>query len=173
MRSTYVIGKVHRYSILYRFMRSAVFYFLFPSFYCATLLGRDTPLQWRSFEKHPRLSTNPKCNTSSNQNSLWDEYTLLGENYPETLPGFSRDETQNIVLSEKNRQLLLYGIFSNDFGGAIYCNNIEIINNPYGFYARENISCKNGGVICATGTCSIVDKNHTDEKNFFSYLQNT
>lgn len=138
-------------------MRSAVFYFLFPSFCCATLLGRDTPLQWRSFEKHPRLSQILSAIPSSNQNSLWDEYTLLGENYPETLPGFSRDETQNIVLSEQNRQLLLYGIFSKDFGGAIYCNNIEIINNPYGFYAGENISCKNGGAICATGTCSIIN----------------
>ncbi|AGW39621.1 polymorphic membrane protein [Chlamydia pecorum P787] len=158
MRSTYVIGKVHRYSILYRFMRSAVFYLLFPSFCCATLLGRDTPLQWRSFEKHPSLSQILSA-APSNQKSLWDAYTLLGENYPETLPGFSRDETQNIVLSEKNRQLLLYGRFSNDFGGAIYCNNIEIINNPYGFYAGENISCKNGGAICATGTCSIINNN--------------
>ncbi len=159
MRSTYVIGKAHRYSILYRFMRSAVFYLLFPSFYCATLLGRDEPLQWRSFKQHPSLSQILSAIPSSNQNSLWDEYTLLGENYPETLPGFSRDETQNIVLSDQNHQLLLYGIFSNDFGGAIYCNNIEIINNPYGFYAKENISCKNGGVICATGTCSIINNN--------------
>lgn len=146
-------------------MRSAVFYLLFPTFYCATLLGRDEPLQERSFKKHPRLSQVLSSSPSSNPTSPWS-VPLPNNNNTESLPGFSRDETQNIVLSEQNRRLLLYGLFSNNFGGAIYCNNIEIVNNPYGFYVGNNTSCKDGGAICAAGTCSITNNNN------FWFIQN-
>ncbi|KZN27738.1 polymorphic outer membrane protein middle domain-containing protein [Chlamydia pecorum] len=149
-------------------MRSAVFYLLFPTFYCATLLGRDELLQWRSFEKHPRLSQILSAIPSSNQNSLWNEYPLLGEEnyYSETLPGFSRDATQNIVLSEKNRRLIFYGVLSHNQGGATCGNDVQIINNPYGFYFGDNISYRDGGGIYAAGTCSIINNNN------FWFMQN-